>query len=172
MDSFGSTVGTFKVFTCFPQFQGSPSSSIQTKSTCESGPPCYTHGKNQMSCTTFFLSALRTVTNRGPGPPLCCESCTKSGSVFNHYHALTLAGLGARFIIFLTPDRLSLFFCAGTSLTKLRAPSSSGMMPKKQNFGYHGPPCVRAWRKATSGRMPRHVRPLRGLIWNEGSGFT
>ena len=171
MDSFGSTVDTLKVFTCFPQFQGSPSSSIQTKSTCESGPPCYKHGKHQMSCTTFFLSALRTVTNRGPGALLCCELCTKCGIVFNHYHALTLAALGARFIIFLTPDRLSHFFCAGT-LTKLRAPSSSGMMPKKQNFGYHGPLCVRAWRKATSGRMPRHVRPLRGLIWNEGSGFT
>ena len=66
-----------------------------------------------MSCTTFFLSALRTVTNRGPGPPLCCGSCTKSGSVFHHYHALTLAGLGAGFIIFLTPDRLAHFFVQG-----------------------------------------------------------
>ena len=66
-----------------------------------------------MSCTTFFLSALRTVTNRGPGPPLCCESCTKFPNGVSHHHALTRGKLGARFMIFLTPDRLAHFFVQG-----------------------------------------------------------
>ena len=44
IESFGSTVDTFKVIACFPHLQGSPSSFIQTKNTCESSPPSYEHG--------------------------------------------------------------------------------------------------------------------------------
>ena len=119
--------------------------------------------------TKIFLSALRSVTNGGSGPPLCCESCTKFRNGLSHHHALTRAELGVGFVIFLTPDRLAHFFCVGSSLTKLRAPSSAGMMPNEQNIGYHGSSYVQAWSKATSSRMIRHVGNLKGLIWKEGS---
>ena len=125
-----------------------------------------------MSCSTIFLSALRSVTNGGSGPPSCFESCTKFRNGLSHHHALTRAELGVGFVIFLTPDRLAHFFCVRSSLTKLRAPSSAGMMPNKQNSGYHGSSYVQAWSKATSSRMIRHVGNLKGLIWKEGSGFA